>query len=54
MIRSSYDLAYKIITENKETMEKIVEKLLKKETLSGEEFAKFFTKPTPKKLPGKK
>lgn len=44
IIQKAYDIAVKIITDNKDTMIEIAEKLIKKETLNREEFGKFFKK----------
>ncbi|MEK7544650.1 MAG: ATP-dependent zinc metalloprotease FtsH [Patescibacteria group bacterium] len=46
IIQKGYDIATKILTENKEIVIEIAEKLIKKETLNREEFGKFFKKKT--------
>jgi len=46
MVKDCYKQTYSIISENREAMDKIVDLLIEKETLDGEEFVKILSEYT--------
>ena len=47
MVKECYKETYSIVSENREAMDKIVDLLIEKETLDGEEFIKILSEFTP-------
>ena len=47
MVKDCYKQTYSIISQNREAMDKLVDILIEKETLDGEEFVKILSEFTP-------
>ena len=47
MVKECYEETYAIVSKNREAMDKIVDLLIEKETLDGEEFVNILSKFTP-------
>ena len=47
MVKECYKETYSIVSKNREAMDKIVDLLIEKETLDGEEFIKILSEFTP-------